>query len=546
MRPRWSSAASLTGDQPGTPVAGAAETTTGASVARGGAWNAVGVLAPQANALIVSIVAAHALGADLFGRQSFIAFVELTVVFVLTDSLYTALVRSIGTALGSGRDAAIRPLVRWAWTVEVLAAVAGGGVLVVTALAGASHGAAWVLAGAACAFGILNAVPGAFLVGMQRWRASSTMWLVLSVAATLATIVVLEAGGGITGMFLVEAVSSAAHLVWASVLLRGLLPHGSGSHTGFADPGGLRRDVARYAASLLPQAVLIIVVSRRSEFFFLNASAGDREIGLYSVAFAFVTALSRIPTSMAFALVPAIATLQSGGLERIRRGLDRGLRLLLLVTLPLSAFAVSLGPRFLQLVYPAGFHGAEAVLVILLISLPASPFAGLGSSLVSGLGRARPALTANALAAAVDISLAALLCAPYGAIGAAIANASGQVTFSLVLAIVWARTTGGVLSASQWLAVARCVLASAGAGAVAWAVAHGVSATGDWPGNWHWQDAAALAVATIAGLVTLGLLAWGLRIVPVEDTDWLETRLGGLLGGRPARFARRCAIANGV
>ena len=86
-------------DSPTNPQAegeDAAAATTGASVLRGGSWNLIGLFVPQLALLVLSVAAARFLGPDQFGRQSFIAFVEVSVVMLLAGGLPLALTRLCG------------------------------------------------------------------------------------------------------------------------------------------------------------------------------------------------------------------------------------------------------------------------------------------------------------------------------------------------------------------------------------------------------------------------------------------------------------------
>src|SRR5687767_8943918 len=85
----------------------AATATTGASVARGSAWFFAVNAIPQLYLVVVSIVAAHVLGPDLFGRQSFIAFVEISLVMLLTEGFVLALARFVAASLGEGKPGAV-------------------------------------------------------------------------------------------------------------------------------------------------------------------------------------------------------------------------------------------------------------------------------------------------------------------------------------------------------------------------------------------------------------------------------------------------------
>ena len=82
------------------PQSDAAARTTGASLFSGSIWNSVAGLLPQFYTVAISIAAARFLGPDAFGRQSFIAFVSLSIALVLTAGLSIALMRSVAETLG--------------------------------------------------------------------------------------------------------------------------------------------------------------------------------------------------------------------------------------------------------------------------------------------------------------------------------------------------------------------------------------------------------------------------------------------------------------
>jgi O-antigen/teichoic acid export membrane protein len=156
-----------------TTTSEAARRTTGASVLGSSVWNAASSLVPQVYLVVTSIVLARFLGPDDMGRQSFISFVEISAVLVLTGGLPTALTRFVGEELGRGRPAAAWDVLRWAWRIQVVAAVVGTAGIAAVGLAGAHPPAAWVIAGGICGLAILHTVPSAALAGFQRWRGQS-------------------------------------------------------------------------------------------------------------------------------------------------------------------------------------------------------------------------------------------------------------------------------------------------------------------------------------------------------------------------------------
>jgi O-antigen/teichoic acid export membrane protein len=502
-----------------------AAATTGASVLRGGAWYAVSRYLPQLYTLALSVVAARFLGPDGMGRQSYIAFVSVSLTIVLTSSFYVALMRYVGESIGRGRAGAARALLVWAWKVEgVLGAAAAAG-LGGVALAGARPQGAWALAGVVCALGAMHAVSTAVLVGLQRFRDATIAGLTTGAFGVGAAAAVLAAGGGITGMFAVEAVTAAVNLVWTGTLAR----RGLQRVAPRAEPAPeLRRLVTRYALISAIGVVLEVIVARRSEVFFLERFSTDAQIAFYSISFGAVTALMEIPRALASAISPAFATLHGAGAhDRIRAGFCRGLRLLLLATMPVLALSLVCAPRLLELFYGRDYSSTGNVLLVLLGSSLLIPATSLSAALLVGLARVRIPLIANALAAVVDLGLAAVLIPRLDAIGAAVANVGGVLAYGAVMNASAARLVGPL--SLELRALARGATAAGLAGLAGWAVIEHVAG---FPG---------LVAASAVVIALYSALARALRILPHGDALWLEGALGRQLKGVLGRACRLCA-----
>lgn len=494
-----------------TPRGEAALHTTGASVLRGTAWSATARVLPQVYVLITSVVAARFLGPDGMGRQSFIAFVALSTATLFTSGLSISLMRYIGEELGADRPGTALDLVGWAWRLMAVAAVLGAGFLLAIAATGADPTGAWVLAGVGAAFGILHAVPSAVLIGAQRWRDATIVGLITGTVSVPATVAVLATGGGITGVFAVEAVVAAGNLAFTSLLARRAQRELPAEPQ--ADPA-VRRRVARYAAWSTLSVVLTLIVFRRSEFFFLDRWSSDSEIALYSIAFAAINALVLLFEASAATILPAFATLKGAGAsDRIRSGYRRSLRLILMVALPITAGVLAVGPEVVRLVYGDEYSDTEPVLRLMTVVLPVVPLMYVGNALLVGLGYLWPMLVAGAVAAAVNVGLQVLLIPPFDAVGAALANAGAQVVVAVgVSAYAWRVVGDSPLDPG---AVVRTTIASALAGLTAWRL---VELAPGVPG---------VVAGTLAGVVLFMLAGRLLRILSREDADWLLTATGG-------------------
>ncbi len=135
--------------------------------------------------------------------------------------MYIAVMRYVGETVGAGHAGAIRGLLAWAWRVEGVAALlACGGARSLRPRSARARRRAWALAGVISALAILQTVPTSILIGLQRFRQAAVVGLTTGFVATVATVIVLWQGGGITGMFAVETVIAAVNLAWTGTLAR--------------------------------------------------------------------------------------------------------------------------------------------------------------------------------------------------------------------------------------------------------------------------------------------------------------------------------------
>jgi O-antigen/teichoic acid export membrane protein len=499
--------------------------TTGKAVARGGLWNFASRGLPQFFLLFASIAAARALGPTSFGRQSFIAFVEVAAVMLVTAGLPTAMIRYVGDALGRRDFAAARGLAGWAWRLELLPALLVGAGLAAIGAAGAEPRLAWVLAGIAAAAGVLARVPMSFLNGLQRWREVSIIGLAVTGLGAAVTVVVLLLGGKITAMFAVDAAATLAMLAVLAWIGR-KRSHELGSEV-YAPPE-LRRAAFRFALVASVGVVLTFIIWRRFEFFFLNRFSTEAEIGFYSIAFAAAAVPVVLFQGLTGVVAAAVSTLLGAGARgRIRGGTGRAVRLLLLAALPTTAAALALGPPLVRLVYGSGFEGSTQPLVILLLVLPIVPLVSLASALLGGVGRLGVNVAAGVVASGVDVGLSFLLIPDHGATGAALANDAAQLAVGIPVMVYAWRIVGSV----DWRpgTVARTSCASIVAGLIAWGCVR------------LFGDAYGVLAGVVLGAAAFLSLASLLRIVAHDDARWLEQAGGRVMAGRMGWLIRSWA-----
>jgi O-antigen/teichoic acid export membrane protein len=504
-----------------------ADRTTGHVLLRAGAWNAASLILPQVYVLATSVIAARFLTPAEMGRQSYIAFIELSLVLLVTGGLPSAVQRFAGEALGRGQPEYVAYLARWAWRLAAVGGVLAGGVMVTAAELGSEPRAAWILAGGFCFVGVLQAIPASSLAVLQRWRGVSIVGIVFGAVSTAALVAVLAAGGGITGLFAVQLATGVVTLLLTTWLARSAL--GTLGVEPVKSPE-LRWRATRWAVIATFTSVLTFVVWRRSEFLFLNHYSSDEQIAVYSIAFASVVAFTKLPEAVGMVISPAFATLSGARqMNRIRSGYGRAIRLILLVSLPLTALAIAVGPSAIRLVYGSSYSQAGELLVIMMLALPLLSLVSVSRGVIFGVARQRNLVMVGTFAAVVNVALDILLIHLYDATGAALANAGAQSAAAIAYVVVARRSTGPV----DWAPgpLARNAVAACAAGAAAWV--------------------ATAALPSVAGTLTgmalfatvFCVLAVMLRIMPAHDGPWLESVLAARLRGRSRIVARRMIAA---
>jgi len=504
----------------------AASQLTGSSVLSGGIWNAFTKLLPQLYTVAASLIMARFLSPGDMGRQSFIAFTELSAVMIFSGGLPNALARSIGETLGRDRPGVVRTLVSWAWRITGVAAALGVVTLLLFGIGRGELRPAWFLAGAACGLTILHSVPSSVLYGTQKWRQATIAGTVTSFLALIAVVVALALGAGIVGIFAVEAVASVVNLVWTSTLAARVVRSVSPGATPAPEA---RRAMSRFAAASSIAVVLNFLVWRRSDFLFLDRYSTDEQIAFYSIGFGAVTALLAAAQAAGHVLAPVVANLM--GAEdpgRVSSGFGRALRLLVQGALPLTAAGVALGPAAIIAAYGNEYRPAVPVLVLLLLPLPVNATVLVAAALLEGLGRVALPLVATGIGAVINVSLDVLLVPGHGAVGAAIASGVAQLVAGGLIVVTACRAVAPL----RWDAGAtgRAALVALLAGLAARA---GVMVVGGAPG---------LLAGAVLGSLAYAAAATLIRPLPTPDVRWLSrevaARLGPRAGATVARWGR--------
>jgi O-antigen/teichoic acid export membrane protein len=473
------------------------------ALVRNTAWYALVTGVGLVSGLAMSVILARGLGPALMGNLSYVTWAERTLTAVATLGYTFATVRYTAEAFARGDVPRAWGVVRLFMRRQVVttALVTAVAVPIVLAFAAPELKAPLLVVVATLFLITIESIYTHALQGAQRYditaRTSTIKMALQLLVAGLAIwlgadLAMLIAGLGLT-------------LVVSCLIQRRRVRQIYGGAVSSA-PARMTSEVRAYVLPLSIVAVLDAIVWDRSEVFFLGLYASSEDIAYYSLAFGLATRIMIIPAIAVGALLPAFSALHgSGDPVEFGRLYKSVLRYVALVGAPLAAVLAALAPSLVVWLYGEAYLPAAPLVGVLAAVALLSALRQVAWAALRGVGDRRCALMATAVAAAVNIGLAALLIPHWGTVGAVIANAAAQVTAS-----VWAFAGMAMLHRAGFpvLDVVKTVTA----GLLAWFV------TWQFTGDAH--DLVRLSVAAAAGFGTfvvacvfLGLLGareWGL------------------------------------
>ena len=202
------------------------------------------------------------------------------------------------------------------------------------------------------------------------------------------------------------------------------------------DPDHLRSRMVTFAWQSVATMILAMIVWDRSEFFLLKHLCADiRQVAYYSVAFSMAERL--LVTSAVFGSATGATIFAQYGRDKSRLPAITAstFRYLALSSIPVHLIASSLAFPALLLLYGNQYRGAALVVTLAPLLCMPKAFIGPVQSLLQSNERQMYVIAATVLAGIADISIAWLLIAKHGAVGACLGSGAAQVT---AVGLMWA------------------------------------------------------------------------------------------------------------
>jgi O-antigen/teichoic acid export membrane protein len=520
--------------------AGATSAGLSGQLARNTALSYAGRLAYIAGWMLLTPWMLHRLGPERFGLWSLMSVVSgLYVTFDL--GLLNALAKFVAEFRAAGEATRLRGTITVA-AILYTALSAAWTLLIVFAREPLLHffsiapgvlpeARAAILA-AGLTYASINAsmLAAALLTGLHRLD----LWNLISIVATVLQIAfsafVLQHGGGVRALVLVNGAATLLGAVLAAIAARRLAPE-----LGF-DLRAIDRDLWKrlthfsFALQIINLGLLAMFQLDKVLF---GRMVGLADVGQFELGSRVAFSVWSVPALLLPPLLPAIAHLDAmGDRASITRLYRRATRYVLSVALPLAAGLVVLSPALYRAWLGPGQEQAALAAGALGVALAVNILTGVGSAIVRGVGR--PGIEAEyfVLATVLHVPLSLWLIPRYGFSGGLVALVASCVVGSLWFVARFHRYFNEPLLPF----LAQVVLPPAVVAAIAGAVAGWVGGQLEhvWPGA---SRAHAILVFGGGGLVlvslALGLLLLVRYLQPAElrELAALVTRRRAPAGG---------------
>jgi O-antigen/teichoic acid export membrane protein len=484
---------------------------------RNTAWYGLVTAIGLVSGLLMSVVLARGLGPALMGEFSYVLWAERTLTALATLGFTFATVRYTAEALARDDGERAWGVVRLFMRRQIVATAIVTVVALPLALSFAPEDLRGPLAVVVASL-FLVTVEGIYshaLQGAQRYDITARTSTIKMALQLLVAALAIHYGAGLTALLIGMGFTLVVSCLLQRYRVRTVYRESLG-----APPAVMGAEARAFLVPLSIVAVLDVIVWDRSEVFFLGLYASSEDIAYYSLAFGLATRIMIIPGIVVGALLPAFSALHGQNSPEEFKSLYRtALRYVGIVGVPLAAIVAALAPGLVVWLYGDAYLPAAPLVGVMCAVSLLSAMRGVAWAALRAVGDRRCALTATAVAAVVNLGLAALLIPGWTTRGAVAANTAAQLTASIWVFIGMARLHRIDVPVLDFVKLTL-------AGVLTLLVTAGLA------GDAHGHDIVRLALAGTAGLAVYALACIGSRLVGAREWDFITTSTRRLLAAR--------------
>jgi len=260
------------------------------------------------------------------------------------------------------------------------------------------------------------------MIAQERLDFSSTLNLFNQMVFMILGTVLLLAGAGYIGLLLASLAGVLAMGLASVFVAKRILG------LGFEHPNSRRWRPLLHASLPFGFMGIIRMLTSRFDTVFMSFTLTDAAVGWYNVPYNLIMMMLLLAQSLAISMYPTLVKEYDSGHGSIQNTVQRALRYLLLLSLPITVGGTLLADRVILLLYGQEFAPAIPVMKILIWVLPSMFLAEILGRTGSTMHLERKAMRFAVIRALISIGLNVALIPRFGVVGAAVA----AVTAALV------------------------------------------------------------------------------------------------------------------
>jgi O-antigen/teichoic acid export membrane protein len=389
------------------------------------------------SSFVTNLIIARSLGAREMGNYSFMVWVAGTIAGFSSLGLPDSIEKYVAEYRGAGEHVIAAKLAR----MIVLAQIIASGILLVVAggiwvFVERSHLALILLALGTVLPTALQQILLGLIAGIQRFSLQFLATLYGSVIQVFIVSIFAGFHASIRGFLIANLLSWLSltgitlYLCWEMLISR------ENAITDFAIASVSKRIFA-FSITVYVFYILNLIVSDKSELYFLRTFQSPAQIAYYSVAFALTSRLSTVGDSISFVLFPMFVTRHvQEGPDALRAVYNKSMRYIQMLLSPICFWGIPLAPSLVVFAYGKQYAQVAPVAQVLLVTLLVSTTMTTNSGLLYTLDRQVTLLRYMILVALLNLTLDFILIPRHAALGAACANGITQIFFACGLVML--------------------------------------------------------------------------------------------------------------
>ncbi len=190
----------------------------------------------------------------------------------------------------------------------------------------------------------------------------------------------------------------------------------------------------------IPAAIYMlveIVVTQRSEVFFIKRYREIAEVGYYSLAFTIYSLFLGIGLTLIHGFYPAISTdIGSNAWEKVQNKVNKGVLVSVIYAIPIIFGCIIIIDLIIRFLYGEKMIVTVPIIQVLILGLFPGMIVGISGLLLSAIGGIWDRVFAGIFSVIVNIILSILLIPNNGVLGAAISNVISQLVNASLLYLI--------------------------------------------------------------------------------------------------------------